>query len=155
MGMNVVVGPPCAGKSTYAREAATDGEPVVDFDLLALAFGNTQQHSATGLIKRVTFEARDAAIALLKKNADQGSWVIHTSPSVAELAEYAALGAAFHLVDPGMAVCLARAQSDERPEFTASVIEGWYTNPPAMPEGTTTYSSAPVALLQADHGFAD
>lgn len=37
--LHVICGPPCSGKSTYVREHAEDGDLLVDYDVIAQAFG--------------------------------------------------------------------------------------------------------------------
>jgi len=39
MTINVIVGPPCAGKSTHVKANSTKGDVLVDYDDLAKALG--------------------------------------------------------------------------------------------------------------------
>ncbi len=39
MTINVIVGPPCAGKSTHVKVNSTIGNVLVDYDELAMALG--------------------------------------------------------------------------------------------------------------------
>lgn len=61
--LTVVVGPPCAGKSTYVRRMARTGDVAVDYDALAAALGSDRAHEAPRAVADVAFHARDAAIA--------------------------------------------------------------------------------------------
>ena len=131
--LTVVIGPPCAGKSTYVRENAAPGDVVVDFDALAVTLGADESHAVSKDVATVAFAARAAVITEVMKGIETDAWIIHTSPSKARLAEYAAAGATMVLLDPGIKECLARAEADGRPETTAAVIEKWYASPPEIP----------------------
>jgi hypothetical protein len=136
--VNIVVGPPCAGKSTFVRDHAAPGDIIVDFDALATALGSSTAHDAPQDIAYVAFDARDAAIDRVLEGLDTDSWVIHTSPSQTKIDRYAAAGAVFTLLDPGLDECLARATSDSRPEAVTETIKKWYADPPQLPDGALT-----------------
>ena len=51
--IHIIVGPPCAGKSTYVRENAKAGDLRVDYDLIAQALGATNSHAAEGLVIQI------------------------------------------------------------------------------------------------------
>ncbi|MGW1998552.1 hypothetical protein ACWCPW_51730, partial [Embleya sp. NPDC001921] len=78
--MTVVVGPPCAGKSTWIRGQRADGDVVVDFDAMTSALGSTAPYAAPDAIRDVAFAARSAAIDRILKGVDAPAWIIHTSP---------------------------------------------------------------------------
>ena len=99
--IHIVSGPPCAGKSTYVREHAKDGDLRVDYDLIATALGSVNSHAADGLIKQAAFAAREGVIETALKNADDESWIIHTSPSEEHMKRYEEAGAEFIELDPG------------------------------------------------------
>lgn len=130
--IHVVVGPPCAGKSTFVKENRESGDVVVDFDAIAMALGADESHDAPKGIRQAAFAARDSAIAeILEK--DLPGWVIHSRPSAVLIEKYENAGATFHLIDPGMETCLERAATDDRPERTPDVIRAWYDDPPEIP----------------------
>ena len=140
--IRVVVGPPCAGKSTYVAEHRSPGEVVVDFDALAMALGSSSSHAAGGAVREAAFAARDAAVGSV---LDAGAgWIIHTSPKAAAVARYEAAGAEFVLLDPGADVCRARAA--ERPEGTLERIDAWYESPPAVRAGATRKGRGPMKI---------
>lgn len=126
MTITVVLGPPCAGKSTFVAESAADGDVVVDFDKLATALGSKTAHDAPYAIRSVAHAARQAAIDLILAGIDSDSWIIHSSPTPEAMACYEAAGARIEEIDPGIAVCLARASENDRPAWTESAINRWY-----------------------------
>ena len=124
--IHVVMGPPCAGKSTYVREHARPGDLVVDFDAIAATLGATGPHAADGLVRQAAFAARRAAIDAALADADSESWVIDSAPNAGQMARYEDAGADLVTVDPGMEECLSRCESDGRPEGTEERIREWY-----------------------------
>lgn len=130
MAITVVVGPPCAGKSTWIGEQKQPDDVVVDFDRIASALGSQRPHAAPGAVREVAFAARRAAITRVLGGVEADAWIIHTSPWPGQMARYADAGAEIVLLDPGIEECLARAEADGRPEGTADAIRAWYDNPP-------------------------
>ena len=125
MTLHVVTGAPCSGKTSYIRVNKQDGDIVIDYDALAVAFGAESDHSANSRIKTVTRAARTAAINAAVMNKYE-CWVIHTSPNPQQVAWYLRHGAKFHELDPGKDECIRRAKKDNRPSFTVGAIESWY-----------------------------
>ena len=125
--IRIVTGPPCAGKSTYVREHAKDGDLRVDYDLIAQALGSANIYEADGLIKEASFNAREGAISSALQYADSDSWIIDTSPSEEHIKRYKNAGAEFIQLDPGYDVCMERAKADGRPQQTIDGIEKWYS----------------------------
>jgi HK97 family phage prohead protease len=154
--LHVVTGPPCGGKSTYVLERKAAGDAVVDFDAIATALGSSTPHASDGHVRLAALAARRAAIDTLLLNTEPESWIIHTWPTPAQLEQYAAAGADFVEVDPGLDVALARAAADERPDGTASAIQGWYdkregkaTMPNELLPGTRRIKSYQPTLFKA------
>ncbi|MFF5451872.1 HK97 family phage prohead protease [Streptomyces sp. NPDC012950] len=131
-GITVVVGPPCAGKSTYVEGRRAADQVVVDYDKIATAFGSATAHAATGAVREVAFAARKAGISRVLKGVESDAWIIHTSPRPDQISRYREAGAEVVLLDPGMEECLARAVMDGRPEGTADAIRQWYDAPPQL-----------------------
>lgn len=128
--ITVVVGPPCAGKSTYIAEQKSPDDVVVDFDRMAQAMGASRAHAATEPVRQVAFAARKAAISRVLGGVDADAWVIHTNPWPGQLSRYQEAGAQVVVLDPGMDECLARAAADGRPDGTEDAIRQWYDDPP-------------------------
>ena len=125
--IHIIVGPPCAGKSTYVRENAKAGDLRVDYDLIAQALGATNSHAAEGLVKQAAFDAREGAIKTALKDVEAESWIIHTSPSAEHMKLYEDAGAEVVVLDPGYEECMERAKRDERPQQSIDGIEKWYS----------------------------
>ncbi|KZF03267.1 hypothetical protein A2J03_08130 [Rhodococcus sp. EPR-157] len=124
--IRVLVGPPCAGKSTYIAEHAEPGDTIVDFDALAKAFGSTAHHDTPLSMRRVVHAARHAAITQILMGRVENAWIIDTDPTRMMKAQYRRAGAEIVLLDPGLADCLQRAAEDNRPDWTADQIRRWY-----------------------------
>lgn len=133
MTINVIIGPPCAGKSTHVKQSALEGDVVVDYDVLAQAFGAQVSHKSEGSVRKVALTARQSAIDRILEGVSADSWVIHTRPSAGLLDKYVEAGAVLTLLDPGLDECLERAQNDERPSGTDEAIKNWYDDPPSIP----------------------
>ncbi|MFT4051104.1 MAG: HK97 family phage prohead protease [Microbacterium sp.] len=145
--IHIVVGPPCAGKSTFIDENAEPDTLRVDFDRIARTLGSAVPHDAPEQIRNAAWVAREAAIRSAFKHAEHDAWIIHGNPSPDDIATYRTVGAQFHVLDPGMDVCLQRAVDDERPERTAGNIRKWYANPPAVDEPSTRQGTPMTDLI--------
>lgn len=126
----VVAGPPCSGKSTYVQEHAKRGDLVVDFDRLAQAVGkDVEPYDYPDHIRASVREMRTALIryGLDKVPAQYQLWVIDTAVYDRErtLQRYRNEGAEIVVLDPGMEVCLERAER-ERPPGIRKLIYDWY-----------------------------
>lgn len=124
--IHIVTGPPCAGKSTYVREHAKDGELRVDHDLIVQVLGG-KSHAAEGIVKKAAFDAREAAIRRALTDPVAESWIIHTAIPAEWMQLYMDAGADVIELDPGYEECMARARRDGRPQQTIDGIEKWYS----------------------------
>jgi predicted kinase len=124
--LTVITGPPCGGKSTYARQHARPGDIIVDFDQIAQALGSQVTHGHSDRIASVASRAWYAAVCEAIRQHHQGcrAWVIDTSPAPDRLRQYEAAGAR-------MVTCTAppeelhrRAQGN-RPPLWHNRIEEW------------------------------
>lgn len=122
--IHVIIGAPCAGKSTYVRENAKRGDVIVDYDSLAKALG-ADGHLPDGDIKQAAFRARKAAIEYCVETKCE-AWIIHTSPTDEQREAYEKAGAEFIEMDTDMDTCLQRAIDDERPPETEQIIRDYF-----------------------------
>lgn len=138
MALTVVIGPPCAGKSTWAREHAKRDDLIIDFDKLAIALAGpgADPHDHPPPLMAVAKAARNAAIDAAVKQADRVDvYVIHSNPSAERLAEYRRGGAQVVTVDPGRDVVRERCKA-ERPARMFAAIDAWYKeHGPKRPAG--------------------
>jgi len=135
--INIIIGPPCSGKTTYAQDNRAAWSPVVDLDDLALALGSERQHAAEGAVKDLAHVARTAVIDAILYGIESDVFIIHTNPSAEQIETYSNAGALFLMLDPGLETCIERAEADNRPEGTEKVIRDWYDNPPTIPTDST------------------
>ena len=123
--IHVVIGPPCAGKSTYIREHSKDGDVLVDYDVIAQALGEKEKHGATGAIADAAYKARNAVINYLLENDVEG-WIIHSEPSEWQMNRYEKAGADIIIIFADEETCLAHAEADGRPAEEAEKIHAWF-----------------------------
>jgi AAA domain len=129
MPLIVIIGPPAAGKSTYALAHARPGDIVIDFDRLAVALSGNggDPHDHPAHLSAVAKAARTAAIdAALKHKGSVDVYLIHSSPGAQRLADYRAMGAQIVTVDPGRDVVRGRCKGGNRPQHMYAVIDEWY-----------------------------
>lgn len=142
----VISGPPGAGKSSWIRAHAKPTDIVVDFDLLALALagpGATNRNYSRTL-EKVVHKARWAVIREAEQHLDKVDvYLINTSPSPRDRANYQRLGAKLITIDPGRDIVMQRIKDMRRPGMEA-VAERWYKrhkrrSPSAMPQATRAW----------------
>lgn len=124
--ITVVTGAPCSGKSTYVSEHSAAGDVVIDYDVLAQAFGSDVAHDTSGAIRRVALNAREEAIKTILEGIESPAWIIHTTPREDWLKAYQDAGVVFHTMETTQEECLDRAAADGRPEGTEAAIKDWY-----------------------------
>ena len=125
--LTVVTGPPCAGKSTYIAQRAAHGDIVIDLDRIALAIttDDTTHHDYGRHIRNVALAARRAAITAALRVPGAHTWIIDTDPSGQARRTYAMHRARIVELDPGIAVCMERANR-LRPAWVRPLIAAWY-----------------------------
>ena len=130
MAITIVIGSPCSGKSTWAKNELKNNDVIVDYDELAKAFGSKVEHSSSGSIRTVALTARKEAIKRILTGIENDAFIIHTNPTDEAIDSYIEADANFVLINPGKETCLQRAES--RPEGTKEAIEKWFNNPPSI-----------------------
>lgn len=136
MTIHVVIGPPCSGKSSFVEANAPAGIGRFDFDNIAETLaGCDVTHASPNPVADAVLAMRRGLMGwLLDVELDPPEfWLINAQPSPALIAALSARGATFHLCDPGMEECLARASRDGHPHSVADRIRQWYDNPPELP----------------------
>lgn len=128
MRLIVITGPPCAGKSTYAREHAGAGDVILDLDTIAHALGYPHEHikpDDRGMtVVRAALRARASAlkeIGMHRSGRAGVAWLIDTNGTHRHEADHV------HTIDPGPDVCHMRADADGRAVDTHAEINDWYT----------------------------
>lgn len=145
--IHVILGPPCAGKTTYVAAHMKAGDVRLDFDTLLHAVGGDGiDHYGDGIAHTIAFACRESIIRNVTgslwrhKSAGVDAWMIHAATNPELLDSYQAAGADFTLMDPGEEACIsrARARDGDAADRIIAAIQTWYANPPATPEGTET-----------------
>ena len=115
--LTVVTGAPCSGKSTHVRQHTLPGDVVIDFDVIAQAFGSPVSHAHDSQFVKVTLEARDAAITAAVRLHHTGIrvWLVDSRPPPSRRTWYAQEGARFVDLDAPADELHARATVDGRP----------------------------------------
>jgi hypothetical protein len=145
--INVLIGPPGSGKSTYVAEHAGPDDVVIDLDAIARALmpvQPTRTHSYPQHVRHVAIGARKAAIDRATRLAFGGVvWLIHSVPSEATMGEYRALRYNVITIDPGREVVEQRVAS-ERPAFVGVAVAKWYASPYAAASEARSSESVPI-----------
>lgn len=125
--VTLIAGPPCSGKTTYARTHAAPDDTVADLDIIAMQLGSPRQwhhedetrHEAEGFMR-----ARMAAIARM---ATGTAWVIRCVPESQRRTSLAhAIGATRVLVLlPPTPTLVARARQRPQRAHTLRAIHAW------------------------------
>jgi len=158
--ITVVTGAPCSGKSTYVSEHSAAGDVIIDYDVLAQAFGSDVAHDTSGAIRKVALNAREEAIKTILQGIESPAWVIHTTPREDWLKAYRDADVVFHTMETTEKECLDRAAADGRPEGTEAAIKDWYLNqttnksnrdkPMAVKKMILAFDSKSFALDESD-----
>ena len=148
-GYTVVTGPPCSGKTTYILEHMAEGDVMVDFDRIAQAISpNSPQYQYPEGVRLAVRAMRLAAIRHVEEGELDGRlWLIDTAlrDHADVIARHRRMGAAVVELDPGIDVCLERAQR-ERPTEITNLIHEWYAG---GPDGITTGSETRERVANA------
>ena len=145
--IRIILGPPCAGKSTFIAENAVEGDLALEFDGIAAAVdaaGHEDLHAdrEAGVLAAAAHARASTASRLAsdwKAERDDGSeavaWVATTGIEGGWVEALVDAGGTVTLLDPGMETCLERCAEDDRPLSVAEAIREWYADPPQVPAG--------------------
>lgn len=120
----LVMGPPCAGKSTFVRDHAASDELVIDYDVIAVALGSPDHHSHPDSFRPAVVRARGAVLTMVRRGElpkVRRVWIVSSDPFAAKKYMHHRV----ELLDPGIDVVLERA-ARERPGVWADLIRRWY-----------------------------
>lgn len=134
--LTVVTGPPCAGKSTWVRDHATNADVIVDLDRIAHALGYPAEQIDWNLQHPARDAARIARVAVIDAALDgewSSTWVIDSDPSRTTRSIYQRAGAEMVELDPGRDVCMARALA--RSAAAVEAVRRWYDDDPQAASG--------------------
>lgn len=156
--INVLIGPPASGKSTYVLEHAKPSDIVIDLDVIARALMPIQQertHVYPDYVRHVAIGARKAALDRATRLAVGCTvWVIHAVPHPNTLAEYRALRYNIITVDPGREVVESRARL-ERPPHVWPIIGKWYASGLAKAAAAPPVEASALASSSAPSTASD
>lgn len=127
----LVYGPPCAGKSTYVKEVAQEGDLIIDLDNIWQAVSGCSRYVKPGRLKAVVFSVRDNLLDSVKYR--RGKWnnayVIGGYPLSSERERLVnELGAREVFIDTSKEDCISRLKADDARDFKEwlQYIEDWY-----------------------------
>jgi predicted kinase len=126
--VTLIVGPPCAGKTTWVAQRAAPGALVVDWDRLAYEAGSPVSHDHAPTYRAAATARRTQLEQQIATMTDGTAYVIRTAAREAERTAIATRLRATHVevLDPGVHTCLARARATDRhPDVDAAILR-WY-----------------------------
>lgn len=118
--IHAVIGPPGAGKTTYARNHAEPGAIILDMDQMAAALAPDMDTRCMPpeLVRAAQGAWLGAYRAATRIETPGDVWIIRCVPRLPHhprlLDEWIALGYDVHVIDPGAHVTMARLSDDER-----------------------------------------
>lgn len=119
--VTLVIGPPCAGKTSYVSEHAQPGDLIVDTDALAQALGSPAAHGHDDALITFVIEARDAILARLRRGGQvRHAWIVTTRHDMA------LPGAHVVTLDTSATECHRRARAAGRPAQWHDLIDTWW-----------------------------
>ena len=123
----LVYGPPCGGKSSYAKNNMRAGELVIEFDRLHRAITGGKPHEHNEAAVSLTLAARDAVVRRLRRSSFRGVvWIVAGAPRRSDWDYWRKmLDAEPLLIDAEYETCLERARN-ERPAAWVEFVEQWF-----------------------------
>lgn len=137
----LICGPPCSGKSTWVDQHFQDGDIVLDYDAIMQALSRRAVHETLTPAKQMALEMFWAGAKNLPgtsdgRDIDGDIYVVATMPAATQrLSTAREMGADVVLLDPGIDVCLERAQHYPDPQATVASIQSWYERYTPDPDG--------------------
>jgi predicted kinase len=126
VGIYLLAGPPCSGKSTLAGKLAKPGDPILDFDTICAELDGRPGWDHNRATQRRAEALMARRMRQLHHHAGD-AYVIRCAPDRIQRAHLARqLQATVWVLNPGKDTCLRRARADRRPASTVSGIAYWY-----------------------------
>jgi hypothetical protein len=132
--LTFLVGPPAAGKTTYARERMTRGDVLVDLDALFVALTGLPLYDRPDAVMPIACEARDAVLyRLCRPSAVRHAYVISSAPTLRERQRLQAIAPHARLVvlDVDAETCIGRLRADDRRRghlpYWVDAVRGWWS----------------------------
>lgn len=124
--VTLIAGPPCAGKSTMARDLASPGATILDLDDFAVAAGSPTRWMHTPFYSQPADTRMRRASSDIFGAHEIEAWIIRCAPTMQRRWEYASRARATRVVVlvPPVELCLRRAAS--RPDGTVQAVERWF-----------------------------
>lgn len=124
----LVLGAPCSGKTTFVRAHASPSDVVIDLDLIAEQLGSPVSHDHAPQFFEAAAKVRDRMETRVAQSLSGRAWVIRTSgrPSTRQRLVRRLKATRVVVLNPGIGVCLARAQDAGRSPAALSRIVGWF-----------------------------
>ena len=127
----IVYGSPLSGKTSYVREAMSEGDLIVDLDNIWQAVSGCDRYVKPARLKAIVFSVRDNLLESIRYR--RGKWlnayVIGGYPYEAERNRLAdQLGARLIHIDTDKETCLSRLAADESRDFNewSQYIEDYF-----------------------------
>lgn len=110
--LTIVVGPPCGGKSTYVKAHAEPGDCIIDLDEIAAVLSPGWDGRWNKALLDHAMRSRNAMLGGLHRMRKKRAWFIVSAPTTAERDWWLGkLGGSVLVCNPGIRVCIERAQS--------------------------------------------
>jgi predicted kinase len=124
--ITVITGPPCSGKSAWARENAKPGDIVIDFDVIAQALGSPEDHDHDPRLREITAAAWSAAVDRLTAGySGMNAWIVDSRPTRTRLFHYQRAQARIVALDAPPEELHRRATADSRSGDAHQRIDQW------------------------------
>jgi hypothetical protein len=122
--INVIVGAPCSGKSTYAQNHAKPDDAIIDFDIMAVALGSNVDHGHSEYIVKITLAAWMAAIReSVANHYFRDIWIVDGRPTLYRQRLYNSVKANFIGLRVDKDELHSRASFAHRPDYYHELID--------------------------------
>lgn len=124
--IEIVSGPPAAGKTTYVRDHAKPGDTVIDLDDISLSIDPTfkQWRGRSDDLLARSLRARNEILGQLDRKQTGKAWLIVSAPTKAERKWWQdKLGGKVTLLNPGYSECMKRSRQRGTPSHG---VERWF-----------------------------